>query len=85
MGTNCLSLLNITKFLKNNTSKICDFIAAFYITVLKDILEWCYLPSKYSWGYDSHKGLIKKEYKSDSFTRGINLSLITSWKWDFPF
>lgn len=35
MSTNCMSFLNIIKFLMNNTSEICIFIAAFHITVLK--------------------------------------------------
>lgn len=47
MSTNCVSFLNIIKFLMNNTSKICAFIAAFYITVLKYSLEWYCLPWKY--------------------------------------
>lgn len=35
MSTNCVSFLNIIKFLMNNTSEICIFIATFYITVSK--------------------------------------------------
>lgn len=35
MSTNCVSFLDGIKFLMNNTSEVCGFIAAFCITALK--------------------------------------------------
>lgn len=35
MSTTCVSFLDSIKFLMNNTSEICGFIAAFCITVLR--------------------------------------------------